>query len=292
MINSGIKNILIGENNIDYAGFEKIIPADKERNNSIVIDLSRARFFPPWGIAGVAMLMAEFSGKKQLQIIVPNVESCHYLQRMKLGYVAENFGFNVPSSFKQSFIEHNPNGRFIELTHLKLSHDFYSSSFQDNIYLALSKIGIDRETIYYINSLIAELIDNIFSHNLGKWPLERAQGGLICMQVFPRRKEICIAIGDFGLGIKATFNGTEYESIMTSDEVTIKNVLKGGYTSRPSKRGGNGIKYVLDRTLKDFGGTLDIRSGKCHVRSTKDSTRVLFNEKSLVGTLIQLTIEY
>lgn len=281
----------LSERALDIESLQKIIPDNFDL--PIVIDLSPVSFFPPWGLVGLAILLCSLCEKgSKFKIILPRKEVCHYLQRMHLGEILEKLDLKIPLNLRQYFRERNPKGQFIELHHLQSRSDFYSSTYKNVIPSALVGIGLPKEIAQYLFALIAELVDNMFLHNLGQWPLGCMTGGFICMQNFPSLTRLDICVGDLGQGIKESFSKTDYRGIMTSDEIAIGKVLEGGYTSRPQSRGGDGLRWVSDSTKKEFKGVFDIRSGVCHIQADESGQKIMYNDKKLVGTIIQLTINY
>lgn len=253
---------------LNFESLENLIPQVFE--NGITFDLGDLSFVTPWGVVGLSSILTEMKGRGlAFEVIEPrNSDVLNYLKRVRFDEFAKELGV-LDSHFKVlagvSLHEHPAMDRLIELSRLSYRHDFQSR--EEQLAVILQRIGMEEEKTYLAVALIAEVVDNIFTHNFGRWPFVQIPGGLIMAQKWAKVNTIKVAIGDFGVGIRTTLAEIpKYKSIAT-DEEAIRKALEPDVTSRPQQRGGNGLPFILREIQGDLRGQLDIRSGDCHIQS-------------------------
>lgn len=276
---------------LDRNSFEGLVPDNFD--SDLTVDLSRVEFVKPWGIVGLCLLLTELQGKGlNFEVALPKKHDVLvYLKRIHFGSFVEELGLSVKveSLNRVSIQEHSTEGTLIELTRLKFRDDF-QAKFDQMVHF-LQRIGLDEERSFLTVGLMGEAVDNIFFHNFGRWPFRQFVGGLLMVQKWPGANTIEVAVGDFGIGIRASLMEIEEYKNLHTDEEAIRKALKTNVTSRPQHRGGNGLPFILRTIQADLRGEMDIRSGDSHLR-VNGGTQCLFKGKQLVGTMIGLTINY
>ncbi len=277
---------------LDTTSLENLIPQVFE--NGITFDLGDLTFVTPWGVVGLCAVLTEMKGRGlAFEVVEPrNSDVLCYLKRVRFDEFAKELGI-LDSHFKLvagvSLQEHPAMDRLIELTRLNTRPDFQAREGQ--LADILQRIGMGEDQAYLAVAVIAEVVDNIFVHNFGRWPFVHIPGGLVMAQKFGKVNTIKIAVGDLGVGIRKTLTDIEKYKSITSDEEAIRKALEPDVTSRPQQRGGNGLPFILKEIQGDFRGQLDIRSGDCHIQSS-GGIKCRFKGKQLIGTMIGLTINY
>jgi len=167
-------------------------------------------------IVALGLAVQNSGGKINYQKMTAS--SKHYFERIGVFKL-----LNLDS--EMSVTEHEPSGRFIELTRIKNSEDL--NKFITNIIPLLHSEPEQVEPIKYV---ISELVRNVFEHSYSK------DGALVCAQFYNRSKIIRIGVVDIGIGIKKSINNAYPEA--KSDLFAIKLALTPGVTGTTKRIGG------------------------------------------------------
>lgn len=162
-------------------------------------------------------LSVDASGGK-LNFQKMTASSKHYLHRIG---VFKLLGLDSEMDVK----EHEPSGRFIELTQIKNSDDL-NKFITDMIPL----LHTEPEQVEPIKYVISELVRNVFEHSQSK------DGALVCAQFYERSKIIRIGVADTGVGIKKSINYAYPEA--KTDLSAIQLALTPGITGTTRRIGG------------------------------------------------------
>ena len=143
--------------------------------------------------------------------------SGHYLARMGL---FEMLGYPPPMHIK----EHEPAGRFIQLTEIKDSNQL--TEFLSNLQPLLHLEPQQANSIRYI---VSELVRNVLEHSQSKF------GAIVAAQYFAKTNTVRIGISDTGLGIWSTIHESH---TARTDMDALKLALTPGITGTTSRPGG------------------------------------------------------
>src|SRR5690606_26789301 len=114
-----------------------------------------------------------------------------------------------------------------------------------------NQIGITTESLVNIRMCVGEIFNNINDH-------AREKIGCIFAQHYPKRKEIKIAISDFGIGIPDNIRRI---SPSLQDHEAIEMASNEGVTSKTSPRNlGAGLHTLIENVVNDNGGSVYIHS--------------------------------
>lgn len=214
-------------------------------------------FYRPMHFIGLALTLQKRRPKNFT--IQQNHEFLRYTTRMQLW---ESLG--LPSPLKVSQL--NPRGRFHPLTPLQ------SPQAVDKISSELAHLFSSEgaENKSSIEIAVAELVGNSFAHSSS----QNGDYGFVCAQKWPRANKAQIAIGDSGIGIRASLDtSSEFSNILlkrnacelaTEYEVTSKrgkNHSGFGLTLARSLIQNNNGTFLLvsyDEYLIDKGAYADI----------------------------------
>lgn len=147
------------------------------------------------------------------------------------------------------------------------------SSFSEIIYKATSSIKGSHEAIVYP---IIELINNIFEHS-------KKDYGWVFAQVYPKKKFLDLCIVDTGRGLKSGYK--EEQNIDITDMEAINKTLEG-YSTKPSKERGYGVKTSKQIICKALNGSFVIISGNAALISNQTENNTinfpLFNWQGVI----------
>ncbi len=131
----------------------------------------------------------------------------------------------------------------------KPSDIFYcsdSSVFQGRLYKLRKALSDNKEIEYFFSlliSVVGEIGDNSFGHNLGSWP--DVIGIFFAYDI--KRKTIVLA--DRGQGVFKTLKRVKPE--LSSDEDALRVAFTEILSGRAPESRGNGLKYVRNVVLKN-----------------------------------------
>ena len=133
------------------------------------------------------------------------------------------------------------------------------STLQNRLTMAITRACTQRSDIQELQgaawTILAELIDNVFSHS--KTPLD----GFAALQVYPKGNCLKVAVSDSGLGMLETLRPalrSEAPRLATlSDIDLLVEVFKRGLSRHGAGRG-CGLKGCADKAIK-FRADLDVR---------------------------------
>ena len=249
--------------------------------------MSEVEFLDPWTMVLICLLLIERHNLPDKKIILPKSEELlKYLRRMHFNNVLAELGYNSEAEILESVqVPEKYNMNIQEILHCSTRDQFdgrlgrFVSMFQ---YFGMSENEAKRAT-----SLIGELGNNTFDHNLGNWPTD-ISGCIIAAQNYPNLKRIQVAVGDPGVGFLGSLKAAFPE--LTNDIEAIKKGL-GGNSGRIGEVRGNGLRIIQSWTIDNFSGMLSIHSGEGFVSAEKNR----MSEKKanrILGTVAQIMIYY
>jgi hypothetical protein len=173
--------------------------------------------------------------------------------------------------------------QIIELTTIKQTSSFDPQRIEK----ALLNFQVNNELVQIINSQISEVIDNAFSHNLGKW--NSSTGPMLIYMAQTYNDSIEFSFSDFGGGFLESLK-TNYPELKDEKEA-IEIALRQRVTGRPNRKGGNGLYYLSNKVFNGFNGELFIRSGSVAIKSGKlIPTSVLRTCSGISGSTVTFTL--
>jgi len=250
------------------------------------IDLSSLDFLYPWDKVMVSLLLIESKDQPGKKIILPkNQDLLKYLKRMHLQEILKELAYIEEAEFDSVEVPEHYNLNLQELSHCKYRDEF--DARLGHFLGMFLNFGMELNDAKLATAIVGELGNNVFDHNLGKWPTD-VSGCIIAAQNFPKLKKIEFAIGDPGIGFLGSLKAAFPE--LDSDIKAIKKGLAGN-TGRIGENRGNGLKYIQSWTIKNFSGMLTIHSGGGVVEVSEEKTSEYQGIK-ILGTLAQFVIYY
>lgn len=262
-----------------YKNIDKII-------NGPVIDLSQLELHP-WSIVMTRLLLIERMENSDKKLILPkDSQTKSYLKRMRFDKILSELGYeeekNILDSVSTPTIEN--------LNIQEILHCFYRDEFNarlDRFISMFETFGLDQNEAQRATSIVGELGNNVFDHNLGNWPT-RISGCIISAQHYPSLQKIYIAVGDPGVGFFGSLK-TAFPEI-GNDVDAIKKGLAGN-TGRIDEVRGNGLKLIQQWTIENFSGCVMIHSGNGLVTVDKTGMKQ-YTVCRILGTVAQFVINY
>lgn len=252
-----------------------------------VIDLSKIIFIDPWAIILLCLKLIENHNLEDKKIILPvDSDLLCYLKRIHFGNFLVELGYEeTKNALDRIEMPERENLNIHELSHCNYRDEFdgrlprFMQIFQN--------FGLDINNAAQATTLIGELGNNTFDHNLGSWPTD-ISGNIIIAQNYPKLKKIQIVVGDPGVGFLGSMQPAYPE--LTNDLEAIKKGLSG-FTGRIGEKRGNGLKLIQQWTINDFYGIVSIQSGAGLIDVNADGMEKREVQNTL-GTIAQLMIRY
>ncbi len=144
----------------------------------------------------------------------------------------------------------------------------------------LIKKGMPEDIAYLIYSMIGELGNNSFDHNLGNWP---NINGIFFAVEYDGKNGMAI-IADRGLGVLQTLKKAAPE--LKNDEEAVELAFTKKISSRVLENRGNGLKFVKNNVL-DKNLLLKFYSGNAQV-SINHNMQIEHTDNRIEGCLVAL----
>lgn len=240
----------------------------------LTVNLTACSFLEPYALVGLACLTESYvSAGRAVNFLGPTRPStANYLDRMDLGGHLDRLGVrhNLPAVRRTS--------RPLDLLELQRFVD--EDAADDLVALLDQRLAPTLrpgQSQAFLEAL-SEVAQNAPQH-------AGAECGFFAAQVYPADNQIAFAIGDAGCGIRASFDGTQYE---TRDDADAIRLATTRYVSRyEDQLRGQGLYFTVDRALS-LGGLVRVTSGWASVIWTQGSrdgsSRAL--DQALGGTLV------
>ncbi|MBU1130339.1 hypothetical protein KKE45_03405, partial [Patescibacteria group bacterium] len=209
------------------------------------IDLGNVASLDPWSMITMCLLLAKRANKDDKKFILPkDLNALCFLKEMCFDNFLKEIGFDKEAK-KLSKIEIP---KLSDEKVLQIEHYEYQSEFEAKLayFIEMFKnFGLNQSDAYRATSLIGELGNNVFDHNLGNWPTN-IRGCFITGQNYSKEKKIEITVGDPGIGFWGSLKNA-FPELNNDVEAIIKGL--GGNTGRMGEKRGNGLKLIQDWTI-------------------------------------------
>ena len=169
-----------------------------------------------------------------------------------------------------------------------LSHEekttFYALA--EKIYFTCNQVGLSADTSSLITASFLEIVDNAFSHNLGKWPTSHYKRAMSLIHNDTQNKTLLIAVADIGVGFLETLKNKYPQINNEAEAITL--AIQANTSSRPQdyqghNTGGNGLFYLQKNIFNGLQGSLYIRSRETLVEVLDQKKTKLINSKLAYG---------
>jgi len=221
----------------------------------LCLDMSATDFVDPYGLVALIALMRLASAGAGASLIPPaNPDRTNYLAATRFFDVLPE-SVVVNGQLPDTGFKRQTQARVMPMCRLRVAADVLAAS--DHIQAIVhGTLDPPESLVRNVGRAMTELCSNVVEH------AEDPDGGFAVAQAYDRRYDgkrfVVIAVGDCGLGIKATLE-RGYAEPFASDRHAIVEALKARTTGRAGA-GGIGLPRVL-AIAEEHGGRLDIRSG-------------------------------
>lgn len=263
--------------------YEKITGIPKKEEKILVLDFSGVDFLNTFEITELFAYLTLFPFDGEEYEIRNTTDVTSYLYRINFFERLETVK-NLNPHHSQN-LHDGMNNKLLELQTYHYKNGFYGD--YEKICRLLQNIGVSVENISLIASSLGEVVDNAFSHNLGRWDPSIGPLGVFLAQIFPKKRELCFSFCDFGVGFLSTLQKNYPE--ITSQKEAIELALQPNITGRSQRQGGNGLDYLKKNVFNGFHGRLDIRSGDTLYSAREELSQ---NTPFLSGANIFFTLHY
>lgn len=154
--------------------------------------------------------------------------------------------------YEETFERHDESGRFVPLRLLTDRGASLASAVEAVCELVQQHIEGTQEFLPALRWAVQELTDNIGNHAESPTP------GVLCAQLYPKKRRIEIAICDMGRGIKASLS-SRYPKIWSHGDAITK-AMRPGVTRDLAAGQGNGLSGSQEIIMAN-GGDLNIWTG-------------------------------
>ena len=264
--------------------YEQLYKIVRKEEDKLIFNFSDVDFLNTFEITELLFYSTSFPDIKEYVIEVRDPAVCSYLERINFFHTLSRIKglTNKPELNSHTGKEK----RLVELATYKQKTDFYGN--QSKIYQMLIDWNMSEEKTSLVVASLAEIVDNAFFHNLGKWNLET--GSLLINMTHHSQNELIFSLCDFGEGFCKSLL-LNYPDLKTESEA-IKLAIQPKVTGRLQKRGGNGLDFLQRNTFNGFKGNLFIRSGNTLVKisSYQNAETLNDNLKSTYGANVCFTL--
>lgn len=238
-----------------------------EHNERINIDLSNLKWISPVGNAALAATLHKLNSRYDIIISIPDSDSADkvigYMERMNFFEICPK---GIKTAFEnncdmEKYYKRHRNDQTNALFELQRVEDYSDVGPLQKSIRDIMKGKLSPNRVSDIASIIGELANNSIEH--GGTPC------FPCVQYYPQKKKVEIAICDFGKGIVRTLKNLVPHN--SSHEVVCKAILTNASGVEDEDRG-RGLMEVKQRTF-DWS-----RISEFYVR-THDSAYQVFTNK-------------
>ena len=246
-----------------------------------MVDLSDVSFIRPFALVYLGMFLRLHNSQgAQFDVTLPMEQSVRrYLATQNFW---ERFNFDPDVIADESihrFSTTTSLNDIIDIENRRYIGEDIAESVRD--LLIRESVGVDVEEIY---DLVSELIDNFERHSSHSL-------GVFVMQFFHNIRQLVIAIGDCGIGMRASLSENPKHAYFAdmSHDYAIKRSFEPLVSGK--LEGGTGLTEVKN-TIKRYYGTLTLNSGNGYFRLNGDGSEYSGTKAhDLQGVQIELSID-
>ncbi len=250
--------------------------------DSVEINLSGVEFIDPYGMVCLySAVQVLYNLSEEVICILPTcLETKEYLARMEFFDKISDF---VEMDETWNDWEYDPESEVL----LELTTVGNGKKSRREVRRILERIGkILHQSLAYeakhiscIETVVSELCHNIVDHS--------ESSGAVAVQQYTRRdgtRFLVIGVSDIGIGIRESL-GKRYDVKGWTHFEALVNSFKKEYSRFPDR--GLGL-YRINQIIKDYGGSLDIRTGdtRLHLRTRANA----FTSSEFPGTHVSISL--
>lgn len=148
-------------------------------------------------------------------------------------------------------------------------------------------VQISPELSYEIVGNVWEIFTNAFEHSYSDL------GVFSCGQFFPQKKELTLAVFDFGIGIPHSVRDYFFQkgdNREISDEQALEISFQSGFSTKPKKSRGVGLSILKDFVMVNQ-GKLNIYSHNGRAQISSEGAFFTHRKTNFSGTAVNITLK-
>ncbi len=264
---------------LSFYNVDKLCSSINLNDAAPVIDLSEYTFFKPFALVYLGQFMRHhFAKGKKFIIGVPRDKiAANYLNQQRFWH---RFNCNLETTRRERLQFFDKDTSLNDIVDIE-NRPYIAEDMANNVLRILAK-NIVKVNYIAVVEIVTELVDNFAQY------ADSLLATLI-LQYYPHRHEIAIAVGDNGIGIRASLSKNlkyEYMAVLPHYEAALKAFEP--MASRGEERGA-GLTYMREQVLKAK-GQLILATGDGYVRVNGQRTETGIMGYSLDGVQVEVVL--
>ena len=263
--------------NLDFNNVDRICASVDLSVDKPVIDVSKVAFFHPFALIYLGMFLRYHNSKgKSFKVLVPAIHTAAHRYLTTLNF-RERFKFKPDT---QCLVRSSNCTSLNDIIDIQ-NKENVAEDIADGVLNLLHTNNVRQAGV--ITEVVSELVDNFAIHS-------KETFASLLIQYFPASHEVIIAIGDCGIGIRASLSSNPKHKYLESRN-HHEAILKAfePLVSRKTE-GGTGLTMVRDCVIGS-GGHLILASGDEYVRINKRETKYGSMGYDLSGVQVRIVFQ-
>jgi len=247
--------------------------------NQPLLDLSQVTFFRPFAVIYLGMFLRyhNLNGKSFRVTLPMNATAKRYLSQQNFW---TRFNFNPESIESQGLSRFSSSTSLGDVIDIE-RRDGIAEEIENKILAVLIRNGV-KTAVNLVAESMCELIDNFAAH-------AKRNFAAVAMQYYPNLHEVVFAIGDCGIGVRASLaSNPKYEELGAKPHYeAAARAFEPLVSCRPE--GGTGLTEVREQVVRLEGGLILTTGDGFVTIDKKGETRVGQMAYELPGVQVQLS---
>lgn len=228
--------------NLNFWNVSKRCSEVRLGDDKAMVDLSDVTFFTPFALIYLGMFLRHFNSRRQaFEVVLPKAPSAReYLSRQNFW---ERFNFDEVTINAEGLRRFTSSTSFNDIIDIENTPAIAEEVNQKLIDVLVSETQVLPPS--KVALIVSELVDNFARHS------EKNLAALT-LQYYPNRQNFLIAIGDSGIGIRASLSSNPAYSWL-SNESHSRAVIEAFKPGVSRTEGGMGLTEVLDDVMELHG---------------------------------------
>ena len=277
MLRNALESYIMLNMELSFLNIDQLCNSTELTDDRLLIDLSRVSFFRPFALVYLGMFLRYHNScSRGCSLIPPNSPVARdYLARQNFW---ARFNFHPDIIEKENLRRFTTSTSFNNIIDIE-KQGYIAEDIADAAKRLLRTNSVKVNTAE-IEVMVCELIDNFVRHS------ERTLAAFH-MQYYPNNHHVVIAIGDCGIGIRASLStNPKYKSLMSYPHYEVALKAFEPLISR-SPEGGTGLTEVKDGVIR-LNGRLRLSTGDGYVIITDTDIKYGQMAYDLPGVQIEL----
>lgn len=248
-----------------------------------VFDMNAVSFMEPCGVIALLSAVRHCASQSDHPVLITNLSETlySYLDRMNLFQVTKPW-LSSPTPLNEAWGRNANTISLLELTPVNTYEDVTTVLERAR---GIFTPWLSPNEIFSLLRVVSELCQNIYQHS-------GDTHGCVLIQKYQSEQSqvsICLSVGDLGRGIRANLI-RRYRWLGNDPLDFVRAAMDGNHTSRPTKRGGLGLRTVRDIATAHR-GYVTVRSETASVTDWgKGEVRAFRNLSHIAGTQVSVRL--